>query len=137
MPFAGMGPTGFNPFASSASNIPNPNPSPMSDIDFEALSKRIDEKIAELEKEEAMEAHKEQQEKIQIDKSPEESDVNELVLINDIDIPDPNPQNIEFNDSKESEQDVNKPKVNVDSDSVIMDDNVADEEFFDDFFDEE
>ena len=30
-----------------------------------------------------------------------------------------------------------KPKVNVDADSIIVDDNITDDEFFDDFFDEE
>jgi len=53
-PFAAMGPSGFNPFMPSQPS-PSSTGSSSSSIDFEALSKRIDEKIAELEKEEQME----------------------------------------------------------------------------------
>lgn len=38
---------------------------------------------------------------------------------------------------KEQEMNLNKPKINVDADSIIVNDNViTDDEFFDDFFNE-
>ena len=31
-------------------------------------------------------------------------------------------------------EDIEKPKINIDADSIIIDDNITDDEFFDDFF---
>ncbi len=147
MPFAGMGPSGFNPFMPSQE--PAQKSSISNEIDFEALSKRIDEKIAELEKEDAIEASKKQEEtqakpsvikesqqpiNITINRTPDETQAkpvnnnSESININ-LNIPKTEDNNIP--------QTNETPKVNVDSDSIIVDDNMKDEEFFDDFFDEE
>lgn len=146
MPFAGMTPNGFNPFMpSSEPREKRPVPT---EIDFEALSKRIDEKIAELEKEEAMESNN----KEEIQSKPEViEEVQRPINININGIPEViqtkpvnEPENININlnipkqePENNATQNTETPKVNVDSDSIIVDDNVGDEEFFDDFFDEE
>lgn len=160
MPFAGMGPSGFNPFVSQPQNKPNSNP--MSDIDFEALSKKIDEKIAELEKEEANTKDKEIKESttdfvekpinIQINTLPVQAETvdSEIPVIEksnletpasniniDVNIPNSKSSNPILEDpSEEIQTTIEKPKINVDDESIIVDDNVTDDEFFDDFFDE-
>jgi len=162
MPFAGMGPSGFNPFIAPQSQA-KPESSPMSDIDFEALSKRIDEKIAELEKEEANEAKEEKtiQEpsenptanpiNIQVNTTPVEHEEVKPITIEEnvkpqttdnvninINIPNAKVSNVTTAEPEEKIDTLDdKPKVNVDAESIIVDDNVTEDEFFDDFFDEE
>ena len=161
MPFAGMGPNGFNPFMNSSPNpMPSTGNSPLGNsgtINFEELSKKIDAKIAEIEAEEAKEKELEKlnattdvavEEKIKdleekINETPLVEEKEEIIPIHEFNIPpmqsavdqftDNNFNNIE--DSKEFEE-IEKPKVNVDVDSIIVNDNVTDDDFFDDFFDE-
>ncbi len=143
MPFGGGMSGGFNPFMNpmspSPSSLPNlPNGGPGS-INFDELSKKIDEKIAEIEAEEA----KEKESKEEVPK--EIPQIKNEKLNQSID---------EFKESikkqkevmkmprkdaevKEIEEESNdKPKINVDVDSIIVNDNVTDDDFFDDFFDE-
>ncbi len=232
MPFAGMGGSpGFNPFAAPQSR---PAPMPTKEIDFEALAKNIDARIAEMEKadkeaEERAKAESSVEEKpsntektdilvepkveipfeedesfnvlpeedpvniqvnvnptenktdasfekkeepivveskpqsinIQVNPTPVESKVDvpfeekeePIAISNDVaptpvnnininlNIPSTEPVNVTTNvpENKVEEVDTNidKPKVNVDSDSIIVDDNLANDDFFDDFFDEE
>ena len=204
MPFAGMGPSGFNPFGAPPVQ-PQNKPNPIGDIDFDALSKRIDEKIAELEKQEALEEEEKKKEEqatpeIKTDEIKEEkpSNINPTpivtpdrnininfnvqqpkpiindnlnseqpkpivnnslnpeqpkpivsnslnpeqptIVINNINPSIPKPVEIQndINNSETLKVDTNieKPKVNVDADSIIVDNNVTDDDFFDDFFDE-
>ena len=182
-PFASMGPSGFNPFMTSQpSTSPSPAPSTGS-IDFEALSKKIDEKIAELEKEEQMEKEKEAASKeaspvnvnvempepvaseptpIQVNlempkpitQEPTPIQINmempkPAVTVSEPQVVNPEPvqninvninvpgANVPVNETPEVDSTIEKPKVNVDADSIIVNDNVTDDDFFDDFFDEE
>ena len=182
-PFASMGASGFNPFMPQ--QTPSPRPVESSPIDFEALSKRIDEKIAELEKEEQAEKEKEQENtpvnvnietstpaqtpsapinvNVQVPETEpmvtrEVSPINvnvqmpePTVMVNEPQIVTPEPaQNINVNINipkqeisnevspiSEVDTTIEKPKVNVDADSIIVNDNITDDDFFDDFFDEE
>ena len=229
-PFASMGASGFNPFMPSPSSTTSSMPSGSSSINFEELSKKIDERIAELEKEEQMEREAKEKEnasvnvnlqvpestvtlepkpvdidfevpETRIDLEPKPVDVNvrlpemepvkptletppvqvnvqmptsepvqvtpEPVPINvNVQVPESNvtvkePQvitsepaqsiNVNINiphtqlepvkedtlESPEVDTTIEKPKVNVDADSIIVNDNITDDEFFDDFFDEE
>ena len=126
MPFAGMGASGFNPFAPTQPQS-RPTSNPMGDIDFEALSKRIDEKIAELEKEEAIEAEKESKEivndtsnksdekpiNIQINTTPQVQ--KDIEYLDDVIISDNKPTD-SINMNVPNNNEVNeKPKISVDS----------------------
>ena len=173
-PFATMGPSGFNPFipqqpSPSAGQRPNP-----SGIDFEAISKKIDQRIAELEKEEqekskAVEEKPETPVPINVNvqmpepapviQSAESTPINVNVSVPEapatirepqvitpeptqninvnINVPTSEPVTVEAPAAPEVDTTIEKPKVNVDADSIIVNDNVTDDDFFDDFFDEE
>lgn len=163
MPFAGMSPNRFNPFM-NASNAPVNSTTSIgntSSIDFEELSKKIDAKIAELEAEEAKEKEnvdisEKPKTDISIDEHinniinkeiPQEEKVNmpsnDITDFKNINMPSidkvDNFIDNDFNnteDNKEKEEQIEKPKINVDVDSIIVNDNVTDDDFFDDFFDE-
>ena len=77
------------------------------------LVRRIDAKIAELEKEEAMDAEKKQQEQKQI----RESEIERF----DLD---------ETEDIKPKEE----PIVNIDNDSIVVGEDTTDDQYYDDFF---
>ncbi len=117
--FGGMAP---NPFMGNDSNpaFPSPSQKPISSLTNDEIDKMIadiDKKLKELDEEEAREKEK-------------------LAKQNNMELPKletqkPVEQNIEMPLPKTEE----KPKINVDADSIIMDDNViTDDEFFDDFF---
>ncbi len=161
-PFGGMGgfPPGFNPFmGGSPMGGGNPlgsifpekkNESPMggapagNNINIDDLVKKLDEKIAELEAEEA--AEKEQQNKVEqkVTDAELETETDEA-LENKMDsfknkVKDSNISELKTNtanEDKEKQKEIEKPKINVDADSIIVDDNVKNEEFFDDFFGED
>ncbi len=120
--FGGMTP---NPFMNNNSNSPFQSPSqkPISSLTNDEIDKMIadiDKKLKELDEEEAREKEKlAKQNNMELPKleTPKLAD-----------------QNIEIPLPKMEE----KPKINVDADSIIMDDNViTDDEFFDDFFGDE
>ena len=88
-------------------------------INVDDLIKKIDAKIAELEKEEALAKNDSLSE---VSPFSEKEIANEKFeeaanLINDDII-----------------KDIEKPKINIDADSIVVDDNITDDEFFDDFF---
>lgn len=155
-PFGGgMGgfPPGFNPFGPSpmagnskplGSVFPEKNDKamPNNNLNIDDLVKRLDEKIAELEAEEAAEKAKQESEKIKvIDPVIEEKSVNdqELKAKNFKEqVEDDTSFKSKLEEQKEQEkEEIEKPKINVDADSIIVDENVKDDEFFDDFFGED
>lgn len=92
---------------------------PENGINVDDLIKKIDAKIAELEKEEELAKNDNLSE---VSPFSEKEIANEKFeeaanLINDDII-----------------KDIEKPKINIDADSIVVDDNITDDEFFDDFF---
>ena len=126
MPQGGMGMPGFNPFnASSNSSFSGESPKPagLNSFDIDSMLKDLDEKFKELDRKE--EEKKKNNEKL-------------FKLEEDNELPNLKPQE----EIKETPKEI-KPveaanldtKINVDADSVVIDDNViSDDEFFDDFF---
>lgn len=134
-----------NPFG-GFNQIPRQNP-PMGEMDIDSLLKDLDEKFKELDRKEA--------EKKQVNSNPLFSLGDELDMpkkkvepvmdlkeekINSNPFMDFNTNNniatLNTNPVKEdTKTEENKPIINVDSDSKVIDDNViSDDEFFDDFF---
>ncbi|MBE6155020.1 MAG: DUF87 domain-containing protein [Firmicutes bacterium] len=162
---SGMGGMSSSPFGptSMAPNVnPNPNPfstnpmfdkpmSSLSDMDIDAMMKDIDRRLKELDEEEAKEKAKLEnkeitkeipevkvEEKIEKTESPittfspfgnmEQKEVSSNIMNEEI---------LDVSPSIEVVEDQNKPKINVDADSIIVNENViTDDEFFDDFFNE-
>ncbi len=108
-PFMSMPSMGFNPFGSMpVNNKPNGN---LTSEEIDRMIADIDKKLAELDEEEAKE--KEKLENKQKEENKIEHDKTEVK------------ENLEHD----------KPTINVDTDSIIMNDNaITDDEFFDDFF---
>lgn len=108
---------GVNPYN------PNPTQNTMNNgyqgMDIDAMMKDIDQKLKELDEEE-----RKQKEKLK-----EEN--RKLLDSNKVEIP-----NVENKvEMKEENDNLDKPKINIDVDSVIVNENViTDDEFFDDFF---
>ena len=151
-PMMGMGmPGGMNPFMSMPSN-PRPMPSNgipnLSDLDIDQMMKDIDKKIAELEKEEQEKkkeiANKEKQEYIspKLNNTMIDEDDDDFI---DVDFELPSIESLRNKKEEEKQEDVQdvltnvpKPKINIDADSIVVDDNmISDDEFFDDFFEDE
>ena len=141
-PFGGAPFGGANPFGGGQPN-PNPNPfggpSPLSNMDIDAMMKDIDQKLKELDEEEA-------RQKELLDKKNSEVKID-LEITKPIDKPfnifeEESKQDVivenkkeEIETPKEVEKDDSKPVVNIDADSIIVNENViTDDEFFDDFF---
>lgn len=164
-PFAST-PIGTSTPIASSNNMTNPfNSNPMfnkpmnslSDMDIDQMMKDIDRRLKELDEEEAR-----QKEEMEKKTNPISDMVTEKKETSNVDLPKeiqtektvamPNttmPKVDELsNDNgkvaeekielpKEQEMNLNKPKINVDADSIIVNDNViTDDEFFDDFFNE-
>ncbi len=136
-PFGGM--MGANPFSGlNQAPSPMPNPfkqNPMADIDIDKVMADIDKKLKELEEED--EKEKQQQAKVQENKGDNvnlDKEIKKETPVFEI------PKSDEKDNSKVSDisnniQKTDKPKINVDVDSVIVNDNIiTDDEFFDDFF---
>lgn len=92
---------------------------PENGINVDDLIKKIDAKIAELEKEEALAKN---------DSLSEVSPFSEKEIANE-----------KFEEAEnlindDIIKDIEKPKINIDVDSIVVDDNITDDEFFDDFF---
>ena len=160
-PMMGMGsmgpgiPNGMNPFGmheASPMGAPNPFASPLQGMDIDAMMKDIDRKLKELDEEEQREKEKMKKQNEELLKSSDEA----IKKLEDLEIPQEKEAKIVnpfMMDKKieslnepvdlpkpevKREQLDNKPKVNIDVDSVIMNDNViTDDEFFDDFFGED
>ncbi len=148
----------YNPFIQQPSNleptisgIGGISSSSMSSTSLDDYVRKLDEKIAELEKEEAEEQAKVKQEsEVKKDTLPEEKMSNsqrehesdfqnhENKFLSDSfgvdeDILNSNNKNIESDMSKNNNI-VDKPKVNIDVDSVVENQTNKSEDFFDDFF---
>ena len=148
----------YNPFIQQPSNleptifgIGGISSSSMSSTSLDDYVRKLDEKIAELEKEEAEEQAKIKQEsEVKKDTLPEEKMSNsqrehesdfqnhENKFLSDSfgvdeDILNSNNKNIESDMSKNNNI-VDKPKVNIDVDSVVENQTNKSEDFFDDFF---
>lgn len=136
---------GSSPFSSNP--MFNKPMSSLSDSDIDAMMKDIDRRLKELDEEEerqkkAMENNvivKEEPKEIvkeEIKEIPkEEKDNNNFVFS----VPEVKEELVSKNETitDEEKNDENKPKINVDADSIIVNDNViTDDEFFDDFFNE-
>ena len=107
-PFGGM------PMNNNSNNMPaNRLGGNLSSEDIDRMIADIDKKLAELDEEEALEKAKLENKEEKVVEEPKEEKKAEKVIKIDED----------------------KPKINVDTDSIIMNDNtITDDEFFDDFF---
>jgi hypothetical protein len=107
----------FNPLMNQNNDINNFNKpiSSLSNEDIDKMIADIDKKLKELDEEEEAN-NKVSEDKVVLPKLEDETN----------------------NDSNKVVKTDDKPKINVDADSIIMNDNViTDDEFFDDFFGEE
>ena len=103
---------GFNPFGPSPS-------SGMNDLDLDSVIKSLDEKFKELDRQEALEKE-----------TKKASEVEKLEPVKEL----PKEEQKPIIDIKEEVT----PKIQVDKDSKVIDNNiVSDDEFFDDFFTDE
>jgi len=125
MPNFGMPKEGMNPFSMTSNPMSSTPINPMSNpfvgglqgMDIDAMMRDIDQKLKELDEEE-----KRQKEKLKAQN-------RELM---EQQVKKPPVQESLF---KEEEKQIEKPKINIDVDSVIVNENViTDDEFFDDFF---
>lgn len=163
--FGGMGGFGMNtpqgiPGMGGMPNMPGmpgmmgPNPTSMNNqpgfrggmpTSLDEYVKKLDEKIAELEREEALEKEKEKQKQAQAQLRNESNieDKKEEVLTTESvqkEMTDIFNHNVKLEEKKESVtqaptyEEVEKPKVNVDVDSIVVKNNDNNEDFFDDFF---
>lgn len=144
MPMGG----GINPFM-GFNPTPRPNGLPnLADIDIDQMMKDIDKKIAELDAEEERKKKQIETKKSsdiadeKISLPPEEDDDDDFVDI-DFDLPSIESIKSKQNELKEEKEEIKdailesvpKPKINIDADSIVVDENViSDDEFFDDFF---
>lgn len=141
-----------NPFASNGFN-PYAN---LTNKDIDDMVKNIEKKLAQLDAEEAAEKAKQEEEKAKITDiepkmempKPAEPEVKTIFE------PEVKDEELTFAQAEAEKEttkddaldltqeikldDISKPKINVDKDSVIVNDNiVTDDEFYDDFFDDE
>ena len=132
MPFGGLPEMGGIPLFGGANENRNnalkaPNPfmkdAPLTNEEIDKMIADIDKKLKELDEEEARE--KNEMEKNKHEEKPKEvKETKEEVR----------PEETKTKEKIE-EQIPDKPKINIDVDSVIVDDNIiTDDEFFDDFF---
>lgn len=143
-PMPGFG--GVNPFMKDMDGMDSfkgPNPflkdAPMSNEDIDRMIADIDKKLKELDEEEARqkeEMEKKTKEIPKIEEPKEEKKENEpyAPMVENIKSPE-KPKETKKNKKSKEDQLPDKPKINIDVDSVIVNDNIiTDDEFFDDFF---
>ena len=95
--------------------------------------KKLDEKIAELEREE--QAEKEKQQKVAEEKAEIKEKTQEEIQKEISDIFNHNlKEDPSVKDDKPKDGNIENPKVNVDVDSIVKNNDAKDEDFFDDFF---
>lgn len=124
---------------------PSGMPSDEGGINIDDLLKRIDAKIAELEEEEAREeAEKAKQAPVYEEPTMVETPaIEEQTIIPEVKEETPiakEPvieEKIEIQKQPTVETEIQKPSVNVDADSIVMENHITDDEFFDDFFGED
>ena len=122
-------------------NTPSSNPfaSGLQNMDIDAMMKDIDQKLKELDEEEKKQKEKlKKQEPKSNDKQLESLEKTELPELKNNSPKEKNNTNGDEKEKIDENQKSDKPKVNIDVDSVIMNENViTDDEFFDDFFGDE
>jgi len=126
-PMAGMpGMSSMNP-----NPRPTPNPNPfmggLQGMDIDAMMRDIDQKLKELDEEEKRQKEKlkEQNRELMESAKPKVEPVKDELT----------DTNLVSEEPTEEVKVVDKPKINIDVDSVIVNENViTDDEFFDDFF---
>lgn len=130
---------GMDPF-----KAPNPflKDAPMSNEDIDRMIADIDKKLKELDEEEARQkAEMEKKEAPKLEDTKEE--IKEIKKEESYapkvdEITTPEKEKKQKNVKKEEDKLPDKPKINIDVDSVIVNDNIiTDDEFFDDFFGDE
>ncbi len=150
-PFPGMSGMGSNPFMS---NNPFMKNAPLSNEDIDKMIADIDKKLKELDEEEAKQKKELQEKTVKNTESQEKEILKDAPKIEpkepiktstikqvkkqaeakEMD----NQKKSVKKDSSSSVKNIKKPKINVDVDSVIVNDNIiTDDEFFDDFFGDE
>ncbi|MEG1306055.1 MAG: type IV secretory system conjugative DNA transfer family protein [Bacilli bacterium] len=152
----------FNPFAPNMNNMPFPKFAGMPPIGSQVQGKpsspnvdewvkKIDEKIAELEKEEELEKLKAKEMAVKKEEIKEEQKtiVNPLAQkidekVREINNKDEEKEKENIKEMKEIKEEkeetkeiISKPKINVDVDSIVVKDKITDDQFFDDFFGDE
>ena len=146
--FGGTPPNNNNQF--STNPMFNKPMNSLSDMDIDAMMKDIDRRLKELDEEEARQ--KAELEKAKQQTLPPVTNNNELpknetiipptkeevVNIEPLNISEePKLESANSSATKQSNVDMPKPKINVDADSIIVNENIiTDDEFFDDFFSE-
>ncbi len=134
----GPNPFGPNPFANNNTNSlsnpstanKNPGAKPFNDMDIDAMMKDIDRKLKELDEEEKREKAKVEKLENKLENKTETAKPIESLKTEEV---------LETKPvvSEQKKEVAEKPKINVDVDSKIVNDNVvSDDEFFDDFFEE-
>jgi len=119
-----------NPFEAPQTNNSMERPNPMNPfagglggMDIDAMMKDIDQKLKELDEEEKRQKEKLKEQNRQLMEGNIKKEETEKEVQDDI---------------EEEFKPVEKPKINIDVDSVIVNENViTDDEFFDDFFGED
>ncbi len=136
-PMGGMTPNSSSPFSSNP--MFDKPMSSLSDMDIDAMMKDIDRRLKELDEEEAK-----QKAEMEKAKKIEEPKERELPSIREAEVTESNTTEKDQINLEKTEEgleelldDETTPKINVDADSIIVNDNViTDDEFFDDFFGE-
>ncbi len=130
-----------NPFSNDS--LFNKPMGSLTDAEIDAMMKDIDRRLKELDEEEAK-----QKAELENKKQPEVNSLEKPLVVDDQNKEEVNPINNQItqengvNDNKidnneEISEEESKPKINVDADSIIVNENViTDDEFFDDFFNE-
>ncbi len=143
--FGGMNPFSMNnDFNHSPINpmLSNPMPSPMGGgLSIDEMMKDIDRKLKELDEEEKRQKDqlKQQNKDLMDGNIKDDLLTSNLDLDDDIEIEQPLNKKEEIKEeTKKENKNLDKPKVNIDVDSVIVNENViTDDEFFDDFFNDD
>ena len=125
-----MGGSGdVNPFMKS----PNPfmKDGPMTNEDIDRMIADIDKKLKELDEEEARQKEEMEKAKKEVKEEKKVKEVKPVEKVKE------EPKIVKKENVKKEHKLPEKPKINVDVDSVIVNDNIiTDDEFFDDFFGE-
>ena len=129
MNFAPQFPFSEKTFGQSINSYNNAKPS----INVDDLVKRIDAKIAELEEEEKRENELKQND-LNLHKTENSGKIVANTNLFDKEI---DKKLIDDEKKLEEHPKIEKPNINVDEESIVIDDNIIDDDFFDDFFDDE
>lgn len=139
----------MNPFGNSIPNF-GVNPSNLSNEEIDKMIADIDKKLKELDEEEAKQKQENMAKSVPNMELPKMAEkevpknpfgfMNEEPLMDSSELKPQEPQfpkvekeSVSIPDSSHEVEE--KPKINIDADSIIMDDNIiTDDEFFDDFF---